>query len=144
MIEWLTFCLRAWDRRGHEIAPAEFLDRLLISPDDPVAVEYGPGVPRVRLLSVAKEDFAEVDTTTDAGARSEAFAATLRDGLVRAADWLDRQPPGVFLELRTAGRVTDVFISGWIEQDQFDLDLPPEFLRACGALGLTVSICTND
>jgi len=67
MVEWLTFCLRAWDRRGRKIAPAELIDRLLISPDDPVAVEYGPGVPRVRLLSVAKEDFAEVDTTTDAG-----------------------------------------------------------------------------
>jgi hypothetical protein len=144
MVEWLTFCLRVWDPRGRKIAAAEFLDRLLIAPGDPATVEDGPGVPRVRLLSVAQEDFTHVDITADAGARSEAFAAAVHDRLVRAAEWLARQPPAVFAELRAAGRVTDVFVGGWIEQDQFDLDLPPEFLRACGALGLTVSVCTND
>ncbi len=65
-------------------------------------------------------------------------------GLVRAADWLARQPPSLFKEFRTAGRGTDLLIEGWIDQDQFDLDLPVEFLRACGVLGLSVSICTND
>jgi hypothetical protein len=126
------------------IAPGEFLDRLLIAPGDPVTVESGPGVPRVRLFSVAQEDFAQVDTTADAGAKSEAFAAAVHDGLVRAAKWLARQQPEVFERLRADGRVTDVFVGGWMEQDQFDLDLPPEILRACGTLGLTLSICTND
>lgn len=144
MVDWLRFCLRAWDIRGRKIAPAEFLDRLLIAPGEPVAVEDGPGSPRVRLLFVARADFDEVDIKADAGARSEAFAAAVRDGLVQAAVWLVRQPPAVFEELRAAGRCTDVSVSGWIEQDQFDLDLPPEFLRACGTHGLTVSICTND
>jgi len=144
MVQWLTFCLRAWDRRGRKIGPGDFLERLLIAPGDPVKVEDGPGAARIRLLSVAQEDFAHVDTTADAGARSEAFAAAVHDGLVRAAKWLAQQQPAVFAELRAGGRVTDVFVGGWIEQDQFDLDLPPEFLRACGALGLTISICTND
>lgn len=144
MVQWLTFCLRAWDPRGRIIAPGDFLDRLLIAPGDPVTVESGPGVPRVRLLSVAQEDFAQADTTADAGAKSEAFAAAVRDELVRVAKWLARQPPAVFEKLRADGRVTDLFVGGWIEQDQFDLDLPPDILQACGALGLTVSICTND
>jgi hypothetical protein len=144
MVEWLEFCLRAWDRRGRKVAPAEFLDWLRIAPSDPAAVEEGPGAPRVRLLAVAMKDFDEVDITADAGARSEAFAVAVHDGLVRAAAWLARQPAAVFEELRAAGRVTDVFVGGWISQDQFDLELPPEFLRACGALGLTVSVCTND
>lgn len=144
MVEWLQFTLRAWDRRGHRILPAEFLDRLSIVPGDPAEVEDGPGALRVRLLAVAQDDFDHVDTSADAGARSEAFAAAVHDGLVRAAGWLARQPAWVFEELRAAGRVTDVSVSGWVEQDQFELDLPPEFLRACGALGLTVSVCTND
>lgn len=55
-----------------------------------------------------------------------------------------RKQAGVFEELRAAGRDADVSVSGWVERDQFELDLPPEFLRACGALGLAVSVCTND
>jgi hypothetical protein len=58
--------------------------------------------------------------------------------------WLARQPAGVFEELRAAGRVTDLFVGEWVTQNQFDLDLSPEFLRACGAPELAVSACTND
>jgi hypothetical protein len=107
-------------------------------------IEEGPGVPRVRLFAVSMEDLSHVDTTEDAGARREAFAVAIREGLIRAAEWLERQPLDVFKDLRSAGLVTDIFVGGWITGDQFDLDLPPEFLRACGALGLTVSVCTND
>lgn len=72
MVEWLSFSLRAWDRCGHPIRPDEFLDRLTIAEGDPAWVEDGPGAPRVRLLTVAKSDFAHVDLTADAGARSKA------------------------------------------------------------------------
>jgi hypothetical protein len=72
MVQWLDFSLRAWDLAGRHIPPAEFLDRLLIRPGDPASVEDGPGDPRVRLLSVAQDDFSGVDITADAGARSEA------------------------------------------------------------------------
>lgn len=122
----------------------DFLDRLIVDPADPVRIEDGPGVPHVRLLSLSMADFVNVDSSEDAGAKSEAFAAALHVGLVSAAEWLIRQRPTVIEELRANGRVTDVFVGGWITQDQFDLDLPSEFLRACGALGLTLSICTND
>jgi hypothetical protein len=81
-------------------------------------------------LSVSMADFAEVDTTEDAGAQSEAFAAAIREGLIRAGEWLSRQPVQLFEELRAAGCVTDVFVGGWMTDDQFDLDLPPQFLRA--------------
>lgn len=144
MMEWFEFSLRAWDPTGGKIAPSEFVARLLIAPGDPASVAEGPGCPRVRLLSVARKDFDHVDITDDVGARSEAFAAAIHQGLVRAADWLARQPPALFQELRATGRVTDIFVGGRIEQDQFDLDLPAEFLRACGVLGLSISICTND
>jgi hypothetical protein len=144
MVEWLEFRLRTWDPSGRPIPDAEFLDRLVLAPDDPVTALNGPSNPHVSLLVVSRDDFAHVDTSADAGARSEAFVTAVTDGLIRAADWLARQPADVFESLRAAGRRTDVFVGGWVTQDQFDLDLPPTFLRACGALGLTLSICTND
>jgi hypothetical protein len=144
MVEWLQFTLRAWDRRGERNVAAKLLDGVKIAPGDPAVVEDGPGGPRIRLFNVSMEDFAHVDTTKDASAQSEAFAAAIHDGLIRAAQWLGRQPVEVFEGLRAAGWVTDIFVGSWMTDDQFDLDLPPEFLRACGALGLTVTVCTND
>jgi hypothetical protein len=144
MVEWFQFTLRAWHQSGDRNIAAKLLDGVTISPGDPAIVEGGPGVARVRLLSVSMADFAEVDTTEDAGAQSEAFVAAIREGLIRAGEWMSRQPVQLFEELRAAGCVTDVFVGGWMTDDQFDLDLPPQILRACGALGLTVSVCTND
>ncbi len=144
MIEWLQFTLRAWDRSGDSNIAARLLDGVRIAAGDPASLEDGPGVPRVRLLSVSREDFADVDTTDDAGAQSEAFAAAIREGLLRVAEWLNRQPADLFEDLRAAGCITDIFVGGWMTDDQFGLVLPPEFLRASGARGLTVTICTND
>jgi hypothetical protein len=144
VVESLYLTLRAWSPISGGIPRYEFLDRLAIAPEDPVEVTDGPGSASVRLLAVERQDFDHVDTTVDAGARSEAFAKFVRDGLLNAAAWLGRQDSRIFADLRAAGRKTDVFVDGWIDQDQFDLDLPPEFLKACGALGLTVSILTND
>jgi len=144
MVEWLQVSLRAWDPSARPIPRAEFLDRLVLGPDGPVSVPTPPDNPRVRLLAISRDDFAHVDTSADAGARSEAFVAAVTDGLTRAAAWLTLQPVDVFESLRAGGRRTEVFVGAWVTQDQFDLDVPPAFLRACGVLGLTLSICTND
>src|SRR5215472_10031473 len=140
MVEWLEFSLRVWNRGGDKIEPSEFVARLLIAPGHPATLAEGPGCLRVRLLSVAQNDFEDIDISDDAGARSEAFATAVREGLLRSVDWLSRQPPAVFEQLRAAGRIMDVFVGGWIDQDQFDLELPPELLRSCAALGLSISI----
>jgi hypothetical protein len=74
----------------------------------------------------------------------EEFAARLRDGFLGAAERLGSLPPGAFEEWRALGRRADIFVGGWLDDQQFDLDLPSEFLLACGRLGLVVSICTNE
>ena len=102
------------------------------------------GIPRIRLLNIAREDLAPIDTSNDAGAQSVAFEEAVRDGLLKAANWLNKQPVSVFEDLRKAGCITDIFAGGWIDQDQFDLDIPPEFRPASGRLGLVLSIYTND
>lgn len=144
MVDWLQFSLRAWGHLTPSKANANLLNAVKIVPGDPVVVEDSPGAPRVRLLSVSMEDFAHIDTKQDAGAQSEAFAAAIHNGLLQAAQWLGRQSVKEFEDLRSTGYVTDVFVGGWITDDQFDLDIPAEFLRACGLLGLAISVCTND
>jgi hypothetical protein len=76
--------------------------------------------------------------------RYEEFASRIDAGLKRAAEWLSARPQGVFDEWRASGKNADVFIGGWMNSDQFDLTLPPEFLLACGRAGLPIEICTND
>ena len=86
----------------------------------------------------------EIGEFVDTDETSEAFEIALRVRLVAAGDWLSRQSVSVFEDIRGAGLKCDVFIGGWIDCDQFDLDLPPNFLLACGERGLEITICTND
>jgi hypothetical protein len=94
------------------------------------------------MLRVAAEDFPHVGNDPDL--RADAVAVAVRDGLLRAAAWLDRQDPEAFAALRARGRVTDVSVGGWVSEAKLLLDFPPEFLRACGRLELTLTVCTND
>jgi hypothetical protein len=56
VVEWLQSTLRAWDRLGHTVWPAELLDRLVIRPGDPEIIEDRPSFPRVRLFATSMED----------------------------------------------------------------------------------------
>lgn len=75
---------------------------------------------------------------------SEEFAIRVEQGFLDAAEWLVARPVGAFDDWRDAGRKADVFIGGWLLNEQFDLVLPPQFLMACGAAELPIQICTND
>jgi hypothetical protein len=61
--------------------------------------------------------------------------------LLAAAAWLATRPRA-FEAIREQGLTAIVRISGWIDCDQLDLDLPVEFLAACAAARLPVS--TNE
>jgi hypothetical protein len=74
----------------------------------------------------------------------EEFAARVERGFLHAAAWLDARPPGAFDRWRSQGRKADIFIGGWLANEQFDLVLPAPFLLACGRADLPIRICTND
>jgi hypothetical protein len=137
-VETISVALRAWHAEGKRVPAAAFVAKMVIARGDPVKKGKGTGEPCFDLLSLAAEDFVKEEEP------SEAFAAALREGLNSAARWLAKQSPSVFQALREAGFVTDIFIGAWIDLDQLDLDLPPDFLVQCGRHGLTVSIITND
>jgi hypothetical protein len=75
---------------------------------------------------------------------SEEFIARVERGFQEAAGWLRRCPAGGLERWRASGKTADVFIDGWLANEQLDLHLPAEFLLECGRLGLPIRICTND
>ena len=93
---------------------------------------------RAELLSLDMADFADQAEPT------EAFAAALRLEFERAAEVLTRCRPDGVQAWRADGKDADVFVGGWLANEQVDLTLPAGFLVECGRLGLDVALCTND
>lgn len=116
-----------------DIDDPEFLDTSAALPE----VSTGKSI-FVQLVSLSIGDYLEADEPC------EAFSADLQDQLLEAARWLQNQPPPLFDALRERGLEADIFVGAWINGDQLDLDLPPEFIFECGKRGLPLSIVTND
>lgn len=133
----LSLTLQVWRYVGDPPLPGEFLNRLVVDPEDSVHKEENPN-PRVDLMSIEISELAETEEP------NEAFAAELEGRLMNIAHWLEKQPVDVFSSLRENGFFTNLLFTGWIDCDQLDLDLPPALLLACGRLGLKISVITND
>ena len=136
-VEHLEATLQVCRFNGGAVKTDEFLDKLVVESGDNVKKRKRPNA-RVDVMTIQQTEFA------DAEEPSEAFAETLAARLHDASIWLNKQDVELFDELRAKGFNTDFLITGWINADQLDLDLPPSLLRACGTLGLKITIITND
>lgn len=138
-VEVLNVSLRGWG--GSEATGSLFFDLIGLQPESGYT-SYSSDSPykaaRIVLVSVSLAECAPGPE------RHQEFATKVGVGLKHAADWLASLVPTRFDEWRARGMVADVFIGGWMNSDQFDLKLPPDFLLACGRLGLPIEICTND
>ena len=141
-VQNLSVNLRASHPQGSRVSHDSFVGHLSIEPIDPVVNVVKSKSQWMAALVVMVA--IEIGEFVDAEEPSEAFVTALRERLIAAGDWLSRQPISVFDTIRNGGFRCDVFISGWIDCDQFDLDLPPNLLLACGERGLEITICTND
>jgi hypothetical protein len=92
----------------------------------------------VQLFSV------RMDEVKHAEEPSEAFAERVRQGFDRGTRLLASCKKGGIDQWISLGKSADVFIGGWLANEQFDLDIPVSFLAQCARLGLSISICTND
>jgi hypothetical protein len=92
----------------------------------------------VELFAVAMRD------VKDAPELSEAFEERVQQGFDQAAAVLAQCSREGLEEWRSSGKEADIFIGGWLANEQFDLKLPAAFLAECSRLGLSISICTND
>lgn len=92
----------------------------------------------VELFSLAMSD------VKDAEEPAKAFSERVQQGFDHAAAVLAACSREGLDEWRSHGREADVFIGGWLANEQLDLKLPAPFLAQCTRLGLSITICTND
>jgi len=139
--------LQASRKDGRGVTSAEFLDPLRIRPGEVEATQADGGAwasGMVYFAVVRFSAFAHVDTTTDAGAQSEAFFAGIVEAFRATGRFLDQRSPAVTSALRTAGLSLRLFVEIRMDQDQMELEFPPELLAACGRHGLGIYLISND
>jgi hypothetical protein len=88
--------------------------------------------------------FAHVDKSSDAGAQSIAFEAGVAEACRAAGRFLDQRPRAITAAMRAAGLSLRLLVEVRMDQDQMELEFPPELLAACGRHGLGVYVISND
>jgi hypothetical protein len=139
--------LQASRADGEGVTTAEFLAPLAIQAGEVEATrsdagEWASGM--VYFAVVRHSDYSHVDKSTDAGAQSEAFFVGVAEALRSAAKFLDQRSPAITTAMRSAGLSLRLFVEVRMDQDQMELELPPELLAACGRHGLGVYVISND
>ena len=132
---------------GRGVTTAEFLAPLAVQPGEVEATRADGGAwasGMVYFAVVRHSDFDHVDKSIDAGAQSEAFFAGIVEAFRAAGRFLDRRSPDVTRAMRAAGLSLRMFVEVRMDQDQMELELPPELLGACGRHGLSVYVISND
>lgn len=132
---------------GRGVTTAEFFAPLAIRPGEVESTRadcgaWASGI--VYFAVVRNSDFDHVDKTADAGAQSEAFFAGVVEAFRAVGRFLDDRSPEVIATMRAAALSLRIFVEVRMDQDQMELELPPELLAACGQHGLGVYIISND
>jgi hypothetical protein len=139
--------LQASRHDGQGVTSAEFLDPLNVEPVEVEATradggEWASGM--VYFAVVRYRAFAHVDTSTDAGAQSEAFFAGVVEAFRAAGRFLDRRSSEITSAMRAAGLSLRVIVDVRMDDDQMELEFPPELLGACGRHRLGIYLISND
>jgi hypothetical protein len=139
--------LQASRKDGRGVTSREFLAPLEIRPGEVEATradggEWASGM--VYFSVVRYSDFDHVDKSADAGAQSEVFFAGIVNAFRGAARFLDQRSPTVTASMRAAGLSLQLFIEVRMDQDQMELELPPELMAACGRHELKAYLISND
>lgn len=143
----VLIALQASRPDGSGVTSAEFLGPLDIKPGEVegARADGGPWASGMVYFSIVREtDFAHVDTASDAGAQSEAFYRTVIDAFRDVGRFLESRPSETTAKMRATGLSMRIFVDVRMDQDQMELELPPEFLAACGRHGLPIYVISND
>jgi hypothetical protein len=139
--------LRASRRDGRGVTTDEFLSPLHIRPGEVEATRADGGAwasGMVYLAVVRYSAFAHVDTSADAGAQTEAFEAAVGEAFQAAGRFLERRRPEITADMREAGLSLSLLVEVRMDQDQMELEFPPELLALCGRHGLGIYVISND
>lgn len=139
MIHHLTISLRGWHPAGDSLPAARFLELLAITNPDRQVVGLGQPWQAARII-LCDLDFAAFRGETEP---SEAFSSALSDSLLASCPLLSSIPSASVQRCLDAGLRTDCFAELWMDNNQFDLGLPAEFLGELARLRLPLSILSN-
>lgn len=138
-LRWIRTTLRGYG--GEAPTGGEFFDLLALEPEAASRSSPSGSSWQSACVELFAVDVTELQACDEP---SEEFAVRVEQGFLRAAEWLEARPAGAFDRWRGQGRKADVFIGGWLLNEQFEIVLPAPFLMACGRADLPVQICTND
>ncbi len=139
--------LQASRKDGRGVTADEFLVPLDIQPNEVEATraDGGPWESGMVYFAVVRYSaFSHVDTSADAGAQSEAFFAGTIEAFRMAGRFLDRRSPQITAKMRDNGLSLRLFVDVRMDEDQMELEFPPQFLAACGRHSLGVYVISND
>ncbi|MES2572030.1 MAG: hypothetical protein V4710_18490 [Verrucomicrobiota bacterium] len=124
----------------------EFLLPLGIQPGEVESAVADRGPWQSGLVYFSSIEFSEIhhNTSADAGARSEAFYARVHEAFLNTSRFLARRSPGITETMRAAGLSLRFFIELDMDQDQMEIELPPELLTACSQHHLGIHLISND
>jgi hypothetical protein len=117
-----------------------FKQKLVFASDDRARFEGAGAFPSIELFDVSN---LESDLQNGDAAR---FESVFAGRLANAAEWLGKQKPEVFAELRTAGFATDVLLCtvARMESGEVELELSADFVAQCQRLGFAIRFATNN
>ena len=139
--------LQASGGDGQGVTTAEFIEPFAIRPGEVEATRADGGAwasGMVYFAVIRYSDFDHVDKSADAGVQSIAFEAGIAEAFRTASRFPDLRSSAVTTAMRAGGLSLRLFVEVRMDQDQMELEFPPELLAACGRHGLGVYVISND
>jgi hypothetical protein len=140
MIQQLRLSLLAWNPDGKPLSGEQLASAL--SANVSRFVVGGSGTKwesaRISAFTILHEAYKAEDQP------SEAFENAMLAGFIDFSTWLATLASNACDALRAHGMKLAVLIDFWMDQDQMDLELPPELLIQLGRLRLPLQLVSND
>jgi hypothetical protein len=137
----VLIALQASFKNGRGVTKADLLDPLNIQPGEVKAAHANGGAWQSGMIYFAVvrlSDFAGADEP------AEVHYMQVIEALRAAARFLDRRSTEAIAQLRAKGLSLRLFVDIRMDQDQMELELPPELLTACGRHALEIYVISND
>jgi hypothetical protein len=138
-LRWVRVSLRGYG--GEVPSGAVFFDFIALEPERAAQARPSESAWQSANLELFAVDMSDLQAYPEP---FEEFAVRVERGFLDAAAWLDARPHDALDRWRGQGRRADIFIGGWLANEQFDLVVPAQFLLACGRAKLPIQMCTND
>jgi hypothetical protein len=139
MISQFELSFRAWYPDGRSISGEQLVSALGVDASAFSVLGSGQQWEAARIV-----DLEHSLETHEADEPHEVFATAIHDSFIRFGKWLSRLSSDSCDVLRSKGIILDVFVNLLIDQNQFDIEFPSEFISEIGRMQLSLKIVSND